>query len=90
MDSFVSVRYVMSKEPPKLDTLFERAVKLAISNKYASASMIHRELGTGFVESAKLFDELVKAGVVTMWDKRTGSRARFSSFDDFIKEYENA
>jgi len=79
----------MSKELPKLDPLFERAVKLAISNKYASASMIHRELGTNFLESAKLFDELVKAGVITRWNKRTGSKARFASFNDFIKEYEN-
>ncbi len=69
-----------------LDPLFEKAKEVVILYKKASSSFLMRKLDTGYARSAKIMDQLEKAGVVGPADGSKPRKVLITKYEPEIEE----
>ncbi len=69
-----------------LDPLFEKAKEAVIIYKKASSSFLMRRLDTGYARSAKIMDQLEKAGVVGPADGSKPRKVLITKYEPEIEE----
>lgn len=67
------------------DPKFPEAIKVIVSNKKASASLLQRRLSIGYVRAARLLDELEKRGLIS---PKEGTKAR-DVYTERVRSYLN-
>jgi DNA segregation ATPase FtsK/SpoIIIE-like protein len=60
--------YLPEKPVPLYDPLFEKAIKVSLSEGKASTSLLQRKLSIGYGRAARMIEELEERGVITELD----------------------
>jgi hypothetical protein len=68
-----------------VDSYFEDAARIVITNQSASASLLQRKLCLGYARCAHIMDQLQEAGIIGPADGANPRKIYFESWDELVK-----